>query len=288
MANISIHLFDITSEGKRDMAALLGQIAKTTKLRRWRNVSGKEMALLESRHTSDSGLWLVDFVKRRQVGPGKLKADSELESFDFAHGEHFGEETAALIDVKRGWMATEYNQHGVRPPSMVEYFNVYSPDDIGDWQIAAKLDPKVEQRLAKKTSLRAAQMTVKLTDEVTSAMRQGDVSLGGALAKAGQEAKSAVMSINLTMSHSSGFLADNVMAMFRRLGAIDTGDVRQLKIRSRQGEFGEDEAFDLLEQRILVKYSSADLTVSGNRYTRDSRWRALLRLHAGWIQNLKK
>ena len=283
---ISIQLFELVSPSDRDLGALLDQIAHTPKQHRWRQLGSTELALLETKKDRSRGLVLLDFVKRRYVGPGKVRTDSELASFQFDREETFGEETSALIDLARGWLVVQYNHHGVRAASIAEYLNAYSHDPTSDWQVQAILDSQVEARLRRKTHVRAAQLTVKLTNTVTSAMRDEGESLGTALERAGRASEAAVMSVELKMSHEAGFLSRGVQALLRRLADVEDSSVKALRITAREGESGADETIDLLRHKIRTRYSSEDLEVEGGRYTLDSRWRALMRIHTGWAQNV--
>jgi hypothetical protein len=284
--NISIQLFDLTSPTGRDLAALLRRVSHTAKNLRWRRLNqNTEVALLECRQEAGRNLFLLDFVKRRYVGPGKVKSDSELASFQFDANETFGEETSALIDLERGWLVVQYNHHGVRAASIAEYLSAFENDPESDWLVNAVLDPQVMARLRRKGNIRAAQFTVKLSNDVSAAMRDEGEALGSALDQAGRASEAAVMSLELKMSRSDGFLTRSVRSLMQRLASIDSDDIKSLKITAREGDVGNDEVIDLLRHKIKTRYSSEDLQVEGGRYTLDSRWRALMRIHAGWSQN---
>lgn len=289
MPAISIHLFDLRSPSGRNLPDLTDQISHTAKQHRWRDIGGSDVALLETRRDRQRDLILLDFVKRRYVGPGKVKADSEVDSFDFERGENFGEETSAIFDVQRGWLVVQYNQHGVRAPSIAEYLNIYNHDAESDWQVDAKLDPAVEARLRRKSNVRSAQIKIRLSNQMTDLMREQGEGLGRALDRAGREAQAATLSVELSMSHNEGFLGQAVRSLVRRLSeAADVdGDVKQLRLVAREGEHGQDETIDLLRHKLKKRYSSDDLEVERGRYTLDSRWRALMRVHAGWIAELE-
>lgn len=287
MPGISIHLFDLHSPSGQDFEALIDQIARTPKARRWRDLNGIELALLETRRDRQRGLILLDFVKRRYVGPGKVRADSELDSFEFQREETFGEETSAIYDVQRGWLVVQYNQHGVRAPSIAEYLNAYNHDAASDWQVEAKLDPTVEERVRRKSNVRSAQIKVRLSNQISAMMRDHGEGLGRALERAGREAQAATLSVDLSMSHDAGFLSQAVRSLARRLSAADEHDVKQVRLVAREGDAGQDEVIDLLRHRLKKRYSSDDLDVERGRYTLDSRWRALMRVHVGWVQELE-
>jgi hypothetical protein len=169
---------------------------------------------------------------------------------------------------------------------MVEYINLYEHDPECDWVATAKLDPEVDARLARMSHLRVAEIKVRMSPQVSREMRQHGAGLGDALAQASDSSNAATLAVELSMSRQPGFLRRGVGALCRRLAALDDPDVKIVKIKAREGDVGRDECIDLLEERVVAKYSSDDLEVHGSRYTQDSRWRALLRLHAGWRQQL--
>lgn len=284
--DIGIHLFHVSSASNRDLFALLRRIGHTPKDRRWRHVQRSDIGLQDTRFDQNKGLVLLDFVKRRPVGPGKVRSSGDVEAFDFQDGEEFGEETAAIFDVRRGWLVVQYNQHGVRIASIMDYLNLWDHDPESDFVYSAVLDDAAEARLRHKDFLRAAHIRVKLTNSVTAAMREQGDSLGTALVRAAQEASSTFIEVKLGKSHQQGRLDGGVLGLLRRLSALPDGDVSRLQVKSRAGENGEDEVIDLLKHRIRTRYSSRDLEIRSGRYTLDSRWRALLRVHTGWAQEL--
>lgn len=288
MKRITIHLFDLHSERNRDLEVLLRKIHETPKPDRWRDVGGYQVALLEISFQAWPNGVFMDFVKRRPVGPGKVKANSEVDGFDFEAGEDFGEETSALWDPKHKWLAVQYNQNGVRAHSITTYLNSFEHDPESDWISAAVLDASTQAKLKTKQLVRAATISASMTDAMTEALRDAGQSLGDAFAEIAKAAEPATIEITLGMSHKKGFLKkafSEAVTGLRQLAGRDDG-LHKLKIKARATEDGPDEVIDLLKHRIKSSYSSGDLKVHMGRYTVESRWTALGRVHAGWVKEL--
>lgn len=288
MSSISVHLYDLRSESRRDIAPLMQRISFTRKSERWRKLSnGTEVALLDlKRDRNNPAVWLCDFVKRRDVGPGKIRSDSEIDDFAFDVDEYFGEETGAILNLERGWLGAQWNLHGVRAQSMIEYLNEYDHDPESDWVITPKLDPSLEAKLVRKKHLRTAEIKVVASDAMTAELRRSNIPLASALEHAARASKSATISVQMSMSHDAGFLSGDVMRLARTLSEMRSDDVKSVRIRGRDEEFGRDEELDLLEERVVAKFSTRDLEIRHCRYTLASRQRALLALHAGWLAAL--
>jgi len=288
MKRITIHLFDLISDSNRDLAVLLKKINETPKPQRWRDIGGYQVALLAINFDEPNERVFMDFVKRRAVGPGKVKADSEIDGFDFDTGENFGEETSALWDSKHKWLAVQYNQSGVRAHSITSYFNVFHHDPDSDWTSAAVLDTSTQAKLKTKQLVRSATLSVTMTEAMTEALRDAGQSLGDAFAGMAKAAEPATIEITLGMAHKKGFLKkafSGAVTNLRQLVGREEG-LHKLQIKARETEDGPDEVIDLLKHRIKSSYSSGDLRVHMGRYTVESRWRALGRVHAGWLEEL--
>lgn len=242
--------------------------------------------MLEALKDPQTGLRMLDFVKRRDVGPGKLRQNGELEGFNFAEGERFGEETAALWDEDRGWLLVQFNLHGVRAGAIAGYLNSYDADPESDWQLVAKMDPRAEAELRQRPFIRAAAMKFRTSDVLHQAIRDGGAGLGDALSHLGPQAGSAHIEVKFSMGHAQGFLSPNIgemMQSLRRYMGKEDG-LTSMKIVARQAPDASDRAIDLLRHRIKAAYSSNELEVQDGRYTLKSRWHLLVRIHRGWAQ----
>lgn len=288
MTSVSVHLYDLRSESGRDLDAFLQRVAHTPKANRWRQLSnGLNVAMLDLRRAGGGRphVWICDFVTERRVGPGKIRRDSEIESFDFADGEAFGEETGAIFDLEHGWFGAQWNLHGVRAQSMIEYVNSYDHDPESDWEATPKIDPNLEEMLLRRSNLRLAKIKFRITPAITRTLRNSGLALASALSRAGTESHAVTLSVELNMSHNDGFLNRDVFALIRELATQDA-DVMKLEVRGREGEFGQDETLNVLEQRIVSKFDTTHLEVMNCRFTLRSRQHALLGVHAGWLATL--
>lgn len=288
MTTISVHLYDLRSESGRDLNAFLQRVTHTPKANRWRQLpSGHNVAMLDLRRggASRPNVWICDFVTERTVGPGKIRRDSEIESFDFDTGEAFGEETGAIFDLENGWFGAQWNLHGVRAQSMIEYINTYEHDPDSDWVATPKIDPNLEETLLRKSNLRVARIKFRMTPAINSTLRKSGLGLGSALARTAAESHAVTLSVELNMSHNDGFLNRDVFALIRELATEDS-DVLKLEVRGREGEVGQDETLNVLEQRIVSKFDTAHLEITNCRFTLRSRQQALLGVHGGWVTTL--
>ncbi|WIV97486.1 DUF6731 family protein [Kinneretia aquatilis] len=285
MSKMSIHLFEIMSPTGRDLGALIDRIGRTGKDLRWRPILNQEIALLETRRDPATGFRFLDFVKRREVGPGKIRVNSDLEPFDFARGETFGEETAAIWDETRGWLAVQFNQHGVRAGSIANYFNSYDHDPDSDWILTAKLDERAWRELARRPNVKAATLRFEATDRVNSAMRESGIALGSALGRIGGTSGAANVEVTFTMGHTHRFLDRDVGELFKSLARTFGQDdgLRSVRLTARGDNDYEDKAIDLLHQRIKGGVATRELEVEALRFTLNSRWRAIERIMNGWI-----
>ncbi|MDR7295474.1 hypothetical protein J2X16_000795 [Pelomonas aquatica] len=282
MTTVKTHLFDFVSPSDRDLTAMLRRLRHTPKGNRWRSVFNHDMALLELQERN--GVWLMDFVKRREVGPGKVRQNSDMEPFQFQNGETYGEETAALWDPQRRWMAVQFNQHGVRGGSIANYLNDYDADPHSDWVLAAKLDAEAANALRRRPLLRKARLKFTVNQHLTQSMRESGTALGAAMSQVGEQSGTATVDIELNMSHDAGFLDGTVGRFLRWVGnhADESDGLRAMQIKGREEVDGEDKIIDLLHQRIKGDFDSRELQVESGRYTVQSRWNMLLRQHAGW------
>lgn len=286
MKKIGIHLFHLYSPSRRDISGLLSRIARTAKARRWRDVGAHHVGLQETQHHRQNNLWLLDFVKRRHVGPGRVRVDGEIDGFEFADGEDFGEETAALFDVRRGWLLVEFNQHGTRSSSIADYLNGFDHDPESDLLVEAVLDSAAEARLRRRQVISKVSLKVRTSPQITAMLRDEGGALGEALERAARGAQATYLDLELSVGrrHGEG-LGGNPLALLRRLAIEgDSRDVKKVRVTARSDEAGAAEVFDLLRHRVKNQYSSDDLEVVDGRYTQDSRWRALMRVHVGWAQ----
>lgn len=94
---------------------------------RVRDISGYDMKLEEvsSGKVSGNAVWLMDFCKHRDSGPGLAKTDAKIQGFNLAADEAFGEMTATLYDPASHFIAIQYNHYGPRAGSIAKYISEF-------------------------------------------------------------------------------------------------------------------------------------------------------------------
>jgi len=94
---------------------------------RVRNISGYDMKLEEVSCSQINGddIFLMDFCKHRNSGPGLAKTDAKIQGFNLATDEAFGEMTAALYDPATHFIAIQYNHYGPRAGSIAKYLSKF-------------------------------------------------------------------------------------------------------------------------------------------------------------------
>jgi len=170
MKKIGIHLFHL--ESKIDVSGLINRIALLEKNTRWRDVSNSTIGLQTIRHDKSNGLFFLDFVKRRHVGPGRVHVNGEISNFEFKDGEDYGEETAAIYAPEVGWLMVQFNQHGPRAGSIAGYLNILSKSSESDITIEAAIDGNAAKNLKSRPILRKIDFRLKTSPVMLAAMRE--------------------------------------------------------------------------------------------------------------------
>lgn len=239
--------------------------------------------------TNSSSYWLFDFTRLRfEHGPGKASRTQEIEGFELGSEEGFGEETAALYDPKTGYILIQYNHFGVRAGSIQHYFSFFNTNAARSYEFRVKLDNSSELKLAQKQILTKIHFKVAAAN-MTSQQRHAGVSLGRAL-----DLSDSLNGQSIEVVVSAGRGLNSMLASNKVRNLIDT-----LRTLVTQGTVGTEpvvekfevvgkatvddraEAIDMLTPKLE---QSIDGVVLGKdlRYTRESRWGALLRARNGW------
>ena len=230
----------------------------------------------------------LDFVKKREVGPGRMANASPIQGVQMGRDENFGEETAALYVPKKQWLLVLHNQSGVGPTRITSYCNAIDPGNSErhfNYKATAKLDAEAMKKLKSMNGIRSISVTATM-DALTEAEREA----GTSLAAASRPAKPARINFELhaNPSHKRGkFLAFpvamNLINGLRRRGE----DVTRLQVTGESDEIGgKDMMIDLLHHKIKRKFSESELSVVDHRYTRQSRLELLDRAFRGWHKSL--
>ncbi|ENB4190707.1 hypothetical protein ABHO71_003694 [Stenotrophomonas maltophilia] len=145
------------------LETLLTQIDSDQLSARTRQINNVKFRLEDATLDSSTGWWLLNFVRNRTGhGPGKFHAGQSIQGFNFAAGESFAEDTAALYDPATRFMYIQYNHTGVRHSAMATYLSIYSGHEPG-YSIRPKLDLDAERRFQKQDVTRRVDLGFDLT-----------------------------------------------------------------------------------------------------------------------------
>lgn len=230
--------------------------------------------------------WLLDFTKLRfENGPGKASRSDPIEGFDLDVNEGFGEETAAIYDPATRHMTIQYNHHGPRSGAIQDYLSTFTTVEGSAFQLQVRLTDDAEARLAQKQIVKKLHFKI-APPRITGAMRRAGVSIERTMALSenvnGQ-------TIEVIISAGKGQLASGPthqwIATLMRVMHLDTQGtepvVETLKVHAKEGLEAETDVINLLSSKAEQEIDGLVLGAD-RRYTRRSRWDALLRARNGW------
>lgn len=282
---VSVNLFDIEwSAGKtQKLSETLDEFSRLPLDQRWRGEIRLEQ--IQEEDVARKRVYLLDFTKRREVGPGRLGHRAPIADIKLDRDEDFGEETAALYCPAKKWLLVLHNQSGVGPSRMMSYFNALDPgvaDRHFDYGATPQLDPTAVRRFRgmKKIS------TVRVTATV-GALAAAQADAGDALASATRAVNAKRITFELKANSAWGrgdVLSQRPTMQFIEGLQGQNDEVTKLEVVGQID--GRDQMINLLEHRVRRKYSVAELQVLHHRYTLESRWKLLLRTFTFWQENL--
>jgi hypothetical protein len=226
-----------------------------------------------------SGKWLLDFtLTRTQSGPAKVSIDQPATGFQLAPDEGFGEETAFLWDPSNDWCVIQYNHHGARPKSMVEYLGNFDPSNHAELGLIPKLDQQVHSKIMSKKLV--TKFTVSVAAQEASDYDYGfGESVNNGISRMKSSTGAERIEFTISASKKRGLDVD-LAAFFSRFTRRDTGPINGAHAVIRSTADDEPECIDLLTNRIV---KTEDIrSGQDKRYPREARWNALLRAHDGW------
>ena len=285
---VTINLFDIdwTPQTAQKLSDTLDDFAQLSLDQRWRNDIRLEQVINVPKNSVRRlpEMYHLDFVKKREVGPGKLGNAAPVSGIQMQKDEDFGEETAAIYIPSKKWLLVLNNQAGIGPSRMAEYFNAVDPG--GNRQFAysasARLDPTVLTRLGGMSNLTSVDITA-----TVDALGATNDAVGLAVAQATQSTQAKRVSITLganTGRKKLNFLSNKpIINLVKKL--FGQGDaVTVLKVKGEDPTTGKkDQVINLLEHKIKQQYRVDELKVIDHRYTINSRWDLLEKALKGWI-----
>lgn len=280
---IAVHLFRVNEAAGGEFINAVHTINSLPLEERWRTIGIHEMSLHTVQRRGRSGPYLLDFVKKRDVGPGKVSRRTEVQAIGLEEGEDFGEETAALYDVDRGWLAIQYNQHGVRSGSIEHYLQLFRLIPESLWSLDIYLDPSARRRYELRPNIQSATITARMTTEVKETLEEDGNSLANTLAEINDESAATTISITLSRSKKQGSLGGKVRALLNTMSQLGKErGVSTLEVRAHADGELRDDVINLLKHRVKDSIDCASLDVVGKRYTQDSRFDALIRINEKW------
>lgn len=286
---VTVNIFDVEWDEKRGTQKLSDTLDEFSQLpldQRWRDDIRLEG--VETQEIVNFKVYKLDFVKRREVGPGRLANGTAIKAIKMALDEDFGEETAAFYVPKKKWLLVLHNHAGVGPSRMMAYCNALDPgvaDRHFDYAALPKLDAAVLQKLNGLKGITSVSVTATM-DALTAAEAQS----GTSLAQASRAVKSKRISIQLLANDSrkKGSFLDGLPIRSLIDGLLKGGDdVTKLQVSGESHDVGgKDTVIDLLHHKIKRKFSADDLRIEEHRYTLSSRWDLLHRAFRGWLPTI--
>lgn len=284
---VTINLFDVdwTQQTHQTLSQTLDDYGAMPLDQRWRDDIrlDKVQARPDAPNRGLPARYMLDFSKRREVGPGKLGTSAPVQDIVLGQDEDFGEETAALYVPSKKWLVVLYNHAGIGPSRMVEYFNALDPggNKHFDYRASPKLDPQAMARFGSMRNLLSVEVTATVDALATSGAAEG---MAVAAATAGARKISFELRANSGRKKTNFLSMAAVRSMVNGLLAQDPDDVSILKVKGEDPKSGQqDQVIDLLEHKLKQKFPQQDLVVMQHRYTLDSRWMLLERALRFWL-----
>lgn len=228
---------------------------------------------------ADKGLWYIDVVKPRTSGPARYSKSSPTKGFAL-NGDAFAEEAAAIFDVKRGILVSQYNHYGPRINNIHTCVSGLAQkfESVLGYKAKAgyfSLDPIMRSDMA--ATLKTKKLFRNLTFQtsaqtLSSAAKQHGVGLTAAIGKnLPQGAETVRIEIRASRARASSLdsgWARNLIGWLK-----GQSDVDLLNIRAKEGLLDKVEELDLIDAYLQTE---ATLQVgSDGRYPRVDRLKAL-------------
>lgn len=286
---VTVNLFDVdwNHDRSQPLEETLEEFGRLPLGHRWRD--DVRLERVEAAQVLKDSAYLLDFARKREVGPGKLADTTAITNIRMEESENFGEETAALYVPRRRWLLVLHNQAGIGPTRMMSYLNALDPGNAErhfDYSASPKLDSTILQKL--KEMQKFTGLTVTATVDALDAAQS---SLGTSLAEATRPAKARRINFHLAANepHKKGRFLDrgHILRLIHGLRREDEDSVTKLQVTGESPDVaGKDMLIDLIRHKIRRKYDASELKVIEHRYTRRSRWDLLDRSLRGWQNTL--
>ncbi|WP_313569990.1 DUF6731 family protein [Comamonas terrigena] len=280
--SVSIHLFDISwpANNSFDLTQVIENYRILGLSDRWRDDIRLDSA--DSFNYNGNLFYLLNFSKRREIGPGKLGFNTPVQGVNLGHGFNFGEETTALYYPQKKALLVLYNHYGIGVTRMMEYFNSYDPGNNGvflDFIGEVRLNAVAHSQYNKMKQIDRLYVTATI-DALSEDQHTAGVSLSHATKALGGRRISFTINANEFYKNGDYLRRGPVKALVNKLLGKDSSEVSVVKVKGRVGQ--KDKIIDLIEQKLTAEYTDRDLQVLHNKYTLDSKKDLLLRCFNGW------
>ena len=246
---------------------------------------------LEDATKTNHGEWLLDFVKIRTSGPGKVSPSKPIEDFDMDDDDGFGEETCGFYNPALECLILQYNHHGPRPADIQSYIYRFcravsgktEADEPADASDGIGLIPILRQDAYERLQRMGIVKRLTLTVQVPGIL----ASNAGRMQALGQlldnpivaSAQTVKLEITADRTRQNSLSVEGVkQVVTQALGLRE--DVSRLAVSGREDEIGPSEPIDLLEARLQANMSLHLGTAQ--RYERVDRFGAVRRAHDLW------
>ena len=285
--SMRIHYFrtEIT-DSPHDISDLLDKINRLPRAARERRIHSKDVFL--ERSAQKNGMYEMEFTQRRiRNGPGYSEKGQPTADFALGPLAGFGEQAAAIWSPQ-GYLAVQYNHHGVRPAGIRDYLEGFlrllpsNPARPPSLAFEPVLDPIVFVKLAKSRTKMRLECAI-AADAITEGMAEGNVALGAALKLHNQTSAARVeISVSLGEGKRGGSLR-NVPSLIGPL--IQRAEcLSKLRVKVKPDLDATTEVLDLLEHRETATVPDSSLqTTAGRRFTYSSRIEAIRREFEPWL-----
>lgn len=284
---VSVNLFDIDfpNENTYNIDDVINIYDAMPLDQRWRN----DIRLDDVNRYNYLGedVILLNFSKKRDIGPGKVKDDQPVIGVKLGQGYSFSEETTGLLHLRTKTIILINNFYGIGINRITEYFNAVEP---GNNQIflnfygEPRLNPTAYAQFKKMKSIDKIIVSANI-DALTEDQHDAGVSMGRATKSLGGRKIHFEISANEGRKRNRVMKHGPVMSLLKKLRRHDEDEVSVLKVKGQVGD--RDKMIDLIKQKMTQKFPAKDLIVVDNKYTLLSKKSLLERTFTGWKSLLK-
>lgn len=272
-----VHLYRLTEDkALPHLATILGQLARKPLEDRICKIGYQEFrldaVLQPDRHWPT---WRLSICKFRSEGPGRAKRDTPSQGIDLDEDEEFTEDTALLFDPASKMMVAQYNHHGPRSGSIIDYLNAWTGIDTAIYTMAPQLNPNVQARLRSKKQFTRVAFKV-APAMITDAWKRNNVAMTTMLEDQANawdcEWITVVVSLDARNPQATLSVRDKLRSLVG-LSHESRDAVKVLKVSGRDEAGMRIDPIDLLAERLERTYNG--LPLNRRRVALDDRWKAL-------------